>query len=397
VNDSATLRALTAFAVQNIRRRPMRSLAVVLPLTLAMALAAAVWIIADGVRRDAAQAAALAPPLLLQRLDAGILVPFEEAPVTEYVRGLPEVAEVRGRVWALVTAPGEDPGGALATLMGWDPALLGPAPDGTLRAGRLPEPGETGVCVLGAGLATQGRLQVGSTWAARARDGQTVPLEVIGVFAHGVAIHTASLALAAPSDVRRIAGVPEGFATEVALTLRDGADKWATGEVLVKRFPELRPIDRDAVARFIDVIYRSHAGPWTAVWLVLLLVAPAVALALGFDVAASERREMGVLKALGWSSMMLIVSRIVEAALLGVGATALGAALGLGYAAAGAPVLRALFVGWTDIYPAFPLPLALEPATFAALFALGVLPLVAASALPAWRIGSQSPDAAMRA
>lgn len=394
MSEPARHSALLRYAARNLIRRWHRSLAIAVPLALAMAVATTATLVVDGIRSDAARAAASAPDMALQRIDQGRMIPIEVAPIEAALRATGLVADVRQRVFTLLPAPGEESGGALATLIGVDWSAAGAAPYGVVD-GRLPAPDELGVVVLGRGVASERHVAVGEMWNVITPRGLH-PLQVIGLLTDGVAVHGANLALTSLTDARAIAGVPADRATELAVTLTPGADPMAVGEDVVARFPRLRVIGRSAIARILDVVYGGRSGAFVTIWLILLLVAPAVAWALGLDVAASERHEMGVLKALGWSTLHLVEARMLEAGLLGLLATLTGALAGTLLALIGAPGIAGLFIGWTAIYPEFPPPLALEPASALALLALGVVPLLAAGAIPAWRVGSTSPESVMR-
>lgn len=394
MSDLARHQALARFAARNILRRWHRSLAIGVPLTLAMAVAMSATLVADGIRSDAAAAAATAPDMTLQRIDQGRLVPFETAPVEAALRVHPDVVAVRPRVFTLLPAPGEEAGGALATLVGVDWADAGAAPHGVVE-GRIPTAGEEGVVVLGKGVASERHIAVGDVWSVVTPLGAH-PLQVTGLLSDTVAVHGANLALTSVADARAIAGLPDGHATELTVTFADVADSFAVAEDIVARFPRLRVIGRSGVARILDAVYGGRTGAFITIWMILLLVAAAVAWALGLDVAASERHEMGVLKAMGWSTLQLVEARMLEGGLIGLFATLTGALVGTIHALLGAPGIAGLFTGWTTLYPDFATPLALEPASVAALLALGVVPLLAAGAIPAWRVGSTPPEAVMR-
>ena len=379
------------FAVRNLVRRWRRSLAVGVPLALAIAVATAATLIADGIRRDAARAAERAPDLSFQRLQQGRLLPLEHAPLQRALLDTGQVASVAERVFVLVPAPGDEDGSALATLIGADWSRAAP-PAGVVK-GRLPAPDERGVVALGRGVA--GRLEIGHRWKVPTSS-TPHPLKIVGILSDEVAVHGANMALTSMHDARVVAGLEPTEVSEVSATLRPGANPIEISDDVRGRFPGIRVIGRSALARILDAIYGSRSGAFLTIWLVLLLVAPAVAWALGMDIAASERRELGVLKALGWSTLELIETRMIEGGLLGLLATLGGAVLGMIFALLGAPGLADLFIGWTAIYPSFPPPLALEAGSALALFGLGIVPLLAASAVPAWRIGSTPPEAVMR-
>ncbi|MBI4952913.1 MAG: ABC transporter permease [Myxococcales bacterium] len=383
---------LAGYAARNLARLWRRSLAVGVPLALAIAVATAATLVADGIRQDAALAASYAPDLTVQRMAYGRLSPIAVGPFGAVLAARPEVAAVRPRVFTLVPAPGDESTGALATVLGVDWAAAGEAPYGVVE-GRLPAPGETGVVVLGRGVAAS--LRPGATWRARGPGG-VVALEVVGLLSDAVAIHGANLALTSLEDARALAGLAPDEASELAVTLAPGAREGSLADHLQTQFEGVRVVGKGALGRILDAIYGSRSGAFVTVWLILLLVSPAAAWALGMSVAASERHEMGVLKALGWSTLELVEARMIEGGLLGLAATLAGALAGTLYALGGAPGIAGLFEGWAALYPTFRAPLAVDPRSALALFAAGIVPLLAAMAVPAWRIGSTPPETVMR-
>ena len=384
--------ALAWYGARNVVRRWRRSVAVMVPLALAIALATTATLVADGIRRDAARAASFAADLTVQKMEHGRLVPVEVAPIAAALQQGGQVERIRPRVFALVPAPYEDSeSGALATLLGIDWGAAAPPPYDLIE-GRLPNPHETGVVVLGRGVA--GSLEVGAIWQLPTSDGPH-PLRVIGLLSDRVAVHGANLALTSADDVRAVLGMPASHASEIAIDLEPDAHVTAVADQMVARFG-LRVVGRAALGRILDAIYGSRSGAFVTIWLVLLLVAPAVAWALGMDVAAAERHEMGVLKALGWSTLQLVEARMIEGAIMGLGASLAGALGGALYALAGAPGVADLFSGWAALYPGFRPPLAVEAGSMVALLAIGVVPLLAAMAVPAWRTGATPPETVMR-
>jgi ABC-type lipoprotein release transport system permease subunit len=137
--------------------------------------------------------------------------------------------------------------------------------------------------------------------------------------------------------------------------------------------------------------------------LVLAAAIPAILalLVLAWDRASGlspdEKKEIAILKAVGWSSSDVLWAKLFESLLVGAIATAAG--LFLAYAwvfFAGAVGLRGAIAGFSTLYPEGPLTPEVDLAELLAI-TLGVLgPFVALSIVPAWRAASLDPMESMR-
>ena len=111
----------------------------------------------------------------------------------------------------------------------------------------------------------------------------------------------------------------------------------------------------------------------------------------------TERKEIAVLKAVGWSTSDVLSEKLAEALLVGALATAMG--LFMGYAwifFADAPLLRPALSGFGVLYPEAKLTPQVDLAQLLGV-ALAVLgPFVALSIVPAWRAAQIDPMDAMR-
>ena len=114
--------------------------------------------------------------------------------------------------------------------------------------------------------------------------------------------------------------------------------------------------------------------------------------------SAAERREIGILKTIGWETRDVLTARMWESGLV----AAAGAALGLigAYAhvfwfdAAG---LSGVIFGWSALYPTLALVPSVGLGQVGAVAGLVIVPFVAISVVPAWRAATLDPDQALRA
>jgi len=109
-------------------------------------------------------------------------------------------------------------------------------------------------------------------------------------------------------------------------------------------------------------------------------------------VGAGERREIGVLKAVGWQMNDLLMARLWENTVIAVGGAGIGILGAYLYVfLGGGPGLADVLLGWSSLYPALRLAPAVDAAQLLALVCLVGVPFVAASLVPAWQAAMRDP------
>ena len=112
---------------------------------------------------------------------------------------------------------------------------------------------------------------------------------------------------------------------------------------------------------------------------------------------AHERKEIGILKALGWSSDDILQEKFYESCILSFGAFLVGVCGALFFVyGLNAPLLRSIFMGYSVLKPSFVLPFHVDSAMMILLFLLSVPLYIAATLIPAWRISTLDADEVMR-
>jgi ABC-type antimicrobial peptide transport system permease subunit len=114
-------------------------------------------------------------------------------------------------------------------------------------------------------------------------------------------------------------------------------------------------------------------------------------------VGHESKFEIGLLKALGFSTTDVIQVRLLESAILGTIAGSVGLAAGIIYDVVfNAPVLRDFMMGWANLYPSFSLPVYISAQTVLLTYAITIVPLLFATVIPSWLNATVDPDIAMR-
>jgi lipoprotein-releasing system permease protein len=383
-------------AAANLWRRPGKTLATIIPLFVAVTVFSSLSFVRDGMLQDALQSADVMPDLTVQSMIGG-RPDRVDAALAERITRMDGVARVAPRVWGYVPLK---VGGATFTyvLMGIDIKEM-PQADTiglAIASGRFLKPNDIDKAVIGKAVAEGLNVAVGDELKLKDELGNTASLKVAGLFTSDVQIHAADLIIVPIQAARAFFGYRDNEATDLCVYLAEPAAAAAVAAEIQSSAKGTRVLSKDAVRDIARQSYGNRAGVFQLLWMVLLLTAMLVAWAEASSTNLRLNREIGILKATGWSTSNVIEMRLFESAIVACVATLGGMLLGLAYVAAGAPGIKSYFLGWAVIYPSMEIPMLVTAATVALIAAIGIFPLLVATVIPAWAAGIVDPDEAMR-
>jgi ABC-type lipoprotein release transport system permease subunit len=369
-------RHILDFTLSSLLRRKGRNGALVAVYTLVVFLLASVVFFTDAIRREAALVLQGAPEIVVQKMTAGRqdLVALD---TIDALKGLKGVGSVKGRLW----------GYSFDQALGANYTVMAPT-ENTLPPGTI---------AIGSAIATLRRASVGDLFPLRAYNGEMMLFQVERILASDSALVAADLLLMGEEDCRAFLQIPQGFVTDLILTVRNPRELSTIARKIAELIPSSRPIIRDEVLRTYDAVFDWRGG----FLLVLLGVAVFCFAIFAWDKAsglsAEERREIGILKAIGWETSDILLMKFWEGLVVSLSSFLLGVALAyihVFFASAHlfAPVLK----GWSVLYPEFRLVPAVDAFRLATLFFLAVLPYTVATIIPAWRAAIVDPDSVLR-
>jgi ABC-type lipoprotein release transport system permease subunit len=330
------------------------------------------------------------------RAGAEVPVPLEAA---ETLRAIPGVTAVEPRLVGEIRLGRE---GVRAVLVGFDRRSAG----ARVVRGREVAPGASYEVVVGTRLARRLALDVGSRIPPFYRNeaGEHV-LTVVGVFEPTLPVWEADLVLTSFATASEVLA-SKGLASSLLLSVAPGyADPVRDA---VSRIASLGPDDgRGAIrpvattrgeleARLARGLVRRDGVFALHFVLALAAAIPVVLVTSGIGLA-ERRREVGLLRALGWQTEQVVLATLVES--LAIALAAASASILAAWAwlrAFGGAGLGAVFLPGLDAAHDVDLPWALAPTPVAAAFAIPLAVVGVGSLLSSWRSASAAPLEAMR-
>ncbi|MGD1075668.1 MAG: FtsX-like permease family protein, partial [Thermodesulfovibrionales bacterium] len=312
---------------------------------------------------------------IVQRLVAGRqeLVPLGYSKGIKKIRG---VQAVRGRLWGYYFEP---VAGANFTLM-------------------VPEDGaEEGKIVVGKGILRSMGASKGDILSLKSSRGDSVVLKIQGALPSESELVSSDLLLISEADFRRVFDLSEGYFTDIALKVRNSREMTTIAQKIQDLYPDTRPIVRDEILRTYDSIFNWRSG----ILLVIMAGAGLAFIIFAWDKAsglsAEEKKEIGILKAIGWETSDVILMKFWEGTVISFSSFLAGIIAAYFHVFfTSSTLFEPVLKGWSVLYPEFRLTPFIDGAQVMTLFFLTVLPYTVATIVPSWRAASVDPDSVMR-
>lgn len=367
---------LIDYTLASLARRKAKNVGLLVVYALLVFVLASVMLFTHALRHEARMVLEGAPEVVLQRMVAGRhdLIPPGYLERLGRIRG---VQSQEGRLWGYYYDPVVK---ANYTFMAPSKEEIAP-----------------GSIVIGPAMARVRGLKAGDALTLRAYTGTLTRFAVVRILPQESELVSADLVLMSADDFRSFFAMPDGHFTDIALRVANPLEVRNVASKLAAQFPDSRPILRDEILRTYESIFSWREGIVLVLASMALLAFVIFAWEKASGLAADEKREIGILKAIGWETGDVIKMKFWESGLLSFFAFLIGylaAYVHVFYFSVGlfAPVLK----GWAVLYPRFELSPVIDGFQVATLFFLTVFPYAAATLVPIWRAAITDPDAVMR-
>jgi ABC-type lipoprotein release transport system permease subunit len=369
-------RNILDFTFSSLLRRKGKNIALGLVYTLVVFVLASVMFLTYALKREAAVILQDAPEMVVQKVSAGRQdsVPLSYIDRIKEIRG---VSSVKGRLWGYYYDP----------ITGANYTLL------------VPEhfPHGNGGIEIGQGISRARSTFPGDTLDFKTHDGKVMNLEVKKVFSAQSELISSDLILVSEDDFRRLFGGAREYVTDLTLRVKNPKELSTVALKIAEMLPDTRPILREEVLRTYEAVFSWRGGV-----LILILAGAVMAfIILAWDKASGlsqeERKEIGILKAIGWETSDVILMKSWEGMAVSLSSFLPGILLAyLHVFFASSTLFEPVLKGWAVLYPKFRVIPYIDASQVVALFFLTVVPYTVATIIPSWRAATVDPDSVMR-
>ncbi len=369
-------RSILDYTLSSLMRRKGKNISLFIVYTVVVFILASAMFFTQAMKREASLILKDAPEMVVQRLLMGRYDPIP-LDYLQKIRGIRGVISADARLWGYYYDP----------VVGANYTVMVPR-NQSLSPGRI---------IIGNGIARDRMINRGDIFSFRAHDGQSRSFTIDGELPAASELVSADLILIAEADFRDLFGFPASHATDIAVSVINPKELLTIARKISEQLPDTRPIIRDEMVRTYDSVFDWRGGMVIVLIMMALLAFVIFAWEKASGLSAEERREIGILKAIGWETSDVIAAKTYEGSAVSFFSFTFGILLAYGHVFFSAAFLFApALKGWSVLYPDFRITPFIDPYQVAVLFFLTVVPYTVATIVPSWRAAIVDPDSVMR-
>ncbi len=369
-------RNIIDFTLSSLLRRKGKNVALLCVYTFVVFLLASVMFFVHSIKKEALNILKDSPEMVIQRMIAGRheLIPTGYIDKIKDIRG---VISVNRRLWGYYYDP----------IIGANYTLMVPE-DSDVRAGNI---------IIGQGISRARLAFEGDTLEFRSHEGKIIHLEVKKILSPESELVSSDLVLISENDFRRLFGGSRDYVTDLTLQIMNPRELPTIALKIAELLPDTRIILRDEILRTYDAVFNWRGGIMIVILLGALLAFIIFAWDKASGLSSEERREIGILKAIGWETSDVILMKFWEGMVVSLSSFLIGIIFAYIHVFfASSMLFEPVLKGWAILYPKFRMVPFIDASQLAALFFLTVVPYTTATIVPSWRAATVDPDSVMR-
>jgi ABC-type lipoprotein release transport system permease subunit len=383
------------FSLSSLWRRKFKNFGIMLVFALVIFLLASFQMLTGSLSNSAEDVLVNTPEITIQKMSAG----RQEAVPLAYMDKLRSIFGIRAvipRIWGYYF---DEAHLANYTVMAMERDSM---PSGnrlnlTLDYGHFPEKSETGTAVLGRSVYKALDLGDRKVFSLFKPDLTLQSFQMTGLFSRQTDLLTNDLIVMNLADARELFAIPQSMVTDLCVYVANPTEIDTIAKKIAALLPDTRVLTKSQIQKTYQVVFSWRSG-FASICLLTALVAFAI---LAWDKASGmspeEKREIGILKILGWETADILAVRFWESALISTLAFVIGCtAAYIHVAFFDATLLKPVMVGWSVIHPPFNLAPSVSVADLLLVFSFSVMPYLGATVIPAWRCSTVPPDSVIR-
>lgn len=200
-----------------------------------------------------------------------------------------------------------------------------------------------------------------------------------------------------PIDLaRKILGYGEEEVSDITFNVPN-PDEWdmMTGKLTALHY-DIHVVNKNEVQKSYENLYNYKGGMFLIFFLIVLATFALILYQRYSMVYSTERRHIGLLRALGWSINNVLKLKFMETVIVVFVSFILGVFVSYTYVFIfGAPILKEIFLGGQNLQNTVSFVPILDFSVLTSIFLIYALPFIAAVLIPVWRVSVTDPKEAM--
>ena len=383
---------LMEYALGSIIRQGHKSLFITIVFTFLTALLTAIFFITNSIKYELNTTVDALPQIIVQNTKASRITEIDTSTADKLLE-IAGVKSVNTRVWGYYYFANA---GVNFTLIGIDEfeEQYSDTLDGIIKRGGLDNSG----MFIGAGVRDIMNSSYYKDYFNFIKpDGTIKKVMIRGVFDSDIELESNDMIVMSKETLREIFGIEEYKATDIVVKIANIEEIETISLKIEQMLPSARVITNDDMKLSYENIFNYKSGIFLALFVIAIFTFFIIIYDRMSGLSSEQKREVGILKAIGWRVEDVLKSKFYESVILSLFAYILGVILALAYVYIfNAPLLRDIFIGYGDLKPLFKISFVLDFQTLFLVFFLSVPIYIAATIIPSWKVATLEADDVIR-
>lgn len=228
-------------------------------------------------------------------------------------------------------------------------------------------------------------------------DGSLKRVDLSGTFISDTELESNDIIVMSKEDVREIFDIDDAKATDIVVKVANQNEVATVASKIKMLCLDCRVITKDDLKISYQNIFDYKSGLFLALFCVALFTFFIIVYDKASGISSEEKKEIGILKAVGWRVDDILRERFYESAIVSVFSYLAGIMFAMMFVyVLKAPLLQEIFTGYSRLKTSFALPFVLDLQTMAVIFFASVPIYMAAVIIPSWRSATLEADEVMR-
>ncbi len=186
---------------------------------------------------------------------------------------------------------------------------------------------------------------------------------------------------------KKILDIKSDFATDIVLDVPNPLERQNVKEQILLKESNIRILQKDELKKEYENMFNYKGGIFLILFIVVIFTFILVLYQRYSMISSNDKREIGILKAVGWSIKDIIKLKIIENFIVAFMAFIIGVIFAYIFVfILQAPVLKNIFIGFSNIKNDFILNQNIRISNLITLFLFFMVPFLSAVLIPVWKI-----------
>lgn len=228
-------------------------------------------------------------------------------------------------------------------------------------------------------------------------NGEIKKVQLLGEFDRDTTFETNDVMLVPKDLAYEILDLDKNLATDIVVKVENVDEIETIATKIRTMFPDCKVYTKEDLKRSYEEMFNYKGGLFLTLFIVCLFSFFMVVYDKSSGLNSEEKKEIGILKAVGWSTNDILKWKFYEGGIIAFSSFLLGFIFSFFYIyILKAPLLKDLFLGASSLKPDFNIPFELNLPLIAIVFFICIPIYIAATIFPSWRASIGESDEVLR-